>query len=57
MSEPISMISNQDSPLGVLDSDAGEAELPFSEMRFGNYWTDPISDEHRLEKGCYGMAI
>ena len=57
MSEPISMISNQDSPLGVLDSDAGEAELPFSEMRFGNHWTDPISDEHRLEKGCYGMAI
>ena len=52
MSEPISMIANQDSPLGALDSDADEAELSFSEMRFGNHWTDPFSDELRLERGA-----
>ncbi len=51
MSEPISMISNQDSSLEEVDSHSGEAELPFSEMRFGNHWTDPLSDELRLESG------
>ena len=52
MSEPISMISNQDSPFEEVDSHYGEAELPFSEMRFGNHWTDPLSDELRLESGA-----
>ncbi len=52
MSEPKSMISTKNSPLEKLDSDAGETELSLSEMRFGNYWTEPIFDERRLERGA-----